>query len=94
MIMGGNAKKIIEQKELEQMLESYFKDLVIDLNLRLLVDIDGEACMNEPLLWVEGITLTEVGYPAVQEPAAAGEKSFRQRLAGRLSALWKHIKFW
>lgn len=76
-----------KQKELESLLKTCFQELVIDLNLRMLADMDARTCMSEPLLWVEGITLTGVAYPDVPR-----RKSFRQWLKDKSSALWKRLK--
>lgn len=84
-------KKIKHEKEqeLEQMLEDYFSEMIMDLNLRLLADMERETGMDEQILWVERITLTEVGYPDIPD-----RRSFRQKIKSNMAALWKRIKFW
>lgn len=82
-------EKKIEKDQQEQMLRHYLGEMIMDLNLRLIMGMDVKACMGEPLLWVDSITLTEIEYPPVP-----GRTSFRQKLKNQAASLWRRIKFW
>lgn len=82
-------EKKIEKEQQEQMLRHYLGEMIVDLNLRLIMGMDVKACMSEPLLWVDSITLTEIEYPPVPD-----RTSFRQKLKDQAASLWRRIKFW
>ena len=55
-----------EQKRREKIrkcLDLYAVDLREDFNIRLFCETEEESSMQEQVLWIEDITLTEVVYP-------------------------------
>lgn len=88
MVCTGIMNRENQQQELEQLLQAYFQDLIIDLNLRMLADTDAAACICEPLLLVEAITVTAVAYPNIPQ-----KESFRQNLGKKFKNFWKRITF-
>lgn len=53
-----------EKMELKNILNIYFQEMVIELNLRLLLETENNICIEEPLLWIDRILLSGVEYPA------------------------------
>lgn len=51
------------REEIKKSLDLYAVELRKNLNIRLFCEIEEESSIQEQVLWIEDITLTEVVYP-------------------------------
>lgn len=75
----------IGKEEIRKCLDLYAVELREDLNIRLFCETEEESFIQEQVLWIEDIILTEVVY----------QQKRKKYVLGKMIAVWKQrIKIW
>lgn len=78
-----------ERQVFQQILEAYLQEMICCLNLRILLDQNPSAWMEEPVFWVESIQLLDITYPVVPR-----KESLIKKIIKKLVAFQKRVHFW